>query len=252
MLRASFVWRSWGSLGETVMSGRPAFDQVHGKSLYDYLDGHPVDAAIFNAAMTAGSSMGIRALLTAYDFSRFQKIADIGGGHGALLRAILLRHPGVRGILFDLPAVVAGAGIPRRGAVTDRCEIVGGDFFKSVPPGADAYLLKSVIHNWDDADGVRILGNCHRQMRSDGTLLLVETVLDQPAEATSSELFMDLMMATLSKGKERTAAEFEELLSKAGFKLIRIIAVPGADSILESRPVRPRLSPGKRKRRTTG
>jgi hypothetical protein len=143
-------WRPWGDLHETVMTGKPAFHRIHGESPFEYLAKRPGDAAIFDAAMTSRSSIDLPAVLAAYDFSRFKRIVDVGGGHGALLHGILSVNPKLRGILADQPAVVAGAATLRSGSVADRCEVVGADFFVSVPEGADAYVMKRIIHDWSD------------------------------------------------------------------------------------------------------
>src|SRR5262249_1520702 len=144
---------------------------------FEYLNSHPDDAAVFNAAMTSGSSVGVSAILSAYDFSKFRRIADVGGGHGALLHAILSANPNLHGLLVDLPKVVAGATTLREGPIGSRCEIVGVDFFESIPSGADAYVMKHVIHDWNDEDALKILRNCRRAIPTRGTLLLIEWVL---------------------------------------------------------------------------
>jgi len=153
MYGSEFFWRPWGELYDAVTTGTSAFEQVYGVSLFNYLSTHPEAATIFNDAMTSVSSRDISTILAAYDFSRFERIVDVGGGHGALLEAILLANPKVRGVLADQPAVVANMpALPTR-AIADRCEIAGVDFFTSVPQGADAYIMKYIIHDWDDQDG---------------------------------------------------------------------------------------------------
>jgi SAM-dependent methyltransferase len=233
MLGARFVWKPCGELHETVRTGRPAFELVYHTPLFGYLAEHSDDAAVFNAAMSS-LPVYVAAIVEAYDFSKFERLIDVGGGHGALLLGILSANPHLRGVLHDLPAVVAGALAVRRGAVADRCEIVGGDFFEGVPAGADAYLLSGVIHDWDDEAAVKILRNCRRAIRPDGKLLLLEAVLTPSSDP--SRALMDLLMMVLTSGRERTEAEFRSLLREAGFALAQVIPTAGR-CILESRPI---------------
>lgn len=234
---SEFLWGPFGALSEAVTTGKPAFNHVFGTSFFEYLAAHPEDAAAFNAAMTSVSSIELSAIIAAYDFSAFERVVDIGGGQGALLQGILLANPRLRGVLFDLSAVVAGAGALRTGVLADRCEVVGGDFFQAVPEGADGYLMRVVVHDWNDEDALKILKNCRAAIRPDGKLLLIESVLkllNQPDPAR----FNDLIMLVLAPGgKERTEAEFGELLREAGFSLARVIPATGLTSIIESQPV---------------
>jgi hypothetical protein len=237
MWGAEFIWRAWGGLWQTIVTGQPAFDRVHGATLWEHLAAHPDDAAIFNTAMTSLSSVELSHILAAYDFSHFERIVDVGGGHGLLLHGILSACPRVHGVLVDQPSVVAGATALRTGAIAARCEVVGIDFFESVPQGADAYLEKSVIHGWDDRDAVRILGNCRHAIRPDGTMLLIERIL-KPANQPDLAKFSDLQMLVMaSGGRERTEAEFRTLLGEAGFSLTRVIPTAGLVSIIESKPI---------------
>jgi len=228
------IWTSWGQLCESVMTGQPSFDRIHGTPFFEYLDSHPDDAATFNAAMTSGSSVMVSAILSAYDFSRFRRVVDVGGGQGTLLHAILLANPKLHGVLVDLPPVVAGAASLRNGAIGNRCEIVGVDFFQSIPAGADAYVMKHVIHDWNDEDALKILSNCRRVMPVDGTLLLVEWVL-KPSNQPDIGKLLDLNMLVNLGGLNRTEVEFQSLLRQASFSLTRIIPA-GPASIIESTP----------------
>lgn len=233
MLGARFVWEPTGALDTAIRAGRPSFEQLYGKPFFRYLAEHPDDGAVFNAAMSSMPAF-IAATVNGYDFARFERIVDVGGGHGTLLLAILAANPRVRGALQDLPEVVSGVPPAQMESVRDRLEIVAGDFFESVHPGADGYVLKGIVHDWNDESAVRILKNCRRAIRPDGRLLLLEMVLtgnDDPGNA-----LMDLLMMVLTGGRERTEAEFRSLLHEAGFSLERIIPAGGA-SILESRPV---------------
>jgi O-methyltransferase domain/Dimerisation domain len=237
MIGSEVQWRPRGDLWQTIVTGEPAFDRVHGATAWEYLAAHP-DAAIGNAAMTSLSSVELSDILAAYDFSRFERIVDVGGGHGLLLHGILSACPRWRGVLADQPAVVAGATALQTGAIADRSEVVGIDFFQSVPEGAEAYVAKRVIHNWNDRDAVRILRNCRRAIRRDGTMLLIELMLKPANQPDLVARFADLeMLAATHGGRERTEAEFRALLDEAGFSLRRAIPTAGFISILESQPV---------------
>ncbi len=228
-------FRSWGELCEAVLTGQPAFDRVYGVSLFDYLSTHPEDAAIFNDAMTSTSARDVSAILAAYDFSRFERIIDVGGGHGALLHAILSANTKLHGVLADLPAVLAGAAALRSEPIAHRCSIVGTDFFESVPDGADGYLMKTIVHDWNDEDALKILRNCRRAIRPNGRLLLIEWVLKGSNEPDPGR-GLDMQMLVQFRGRERTEADFEALLREAGFSLMRVIPTSGPVSIVESRP----------------
>ena len=229
-LPAGFLWRPIGELHESVRTGQPAFPRIFGQSFFAYLASHPGDAAIFNTVMTQGVAWTTPALLAAYDFSRFETLMDVGGGEGALLRDILAATPGLRGVLFDLPGVVAGAPAVL-GREAARCQIVGGNFFESVPEGADAYLFKGVIHDWPDEEAAKILRNVRRVIRPGGTLLLIEGIADSAARPAG---LMDLLMLTIG-GRERTEAEFRALLSGADFAITRILNTDRT-SVIECRP----------------
>jgi SAM-dependent methyltransferase len=232
MLGARFIWEPLGWLDDAVRTGQTAFERVHAAPFFRYLGEHPDDAAVFNAAMSSMPAF-LAGMIEAYDFSPFRRIVDVGGGRGALLAAILDANPQARGVLQDLPSVVAEAAALRRDGIAERCEIVGGDFFDGVPEGGDAYLLKGIIHDWNDEAAVAILRNVRRAIRPNGRLFLLETVLtgsDDPGRS-----MMDLLMMVLTGGRERTEDEFRSLLQDAGFALIRVIPTSG-HSIVESRP----------------
>jgi O-methyltransferase domain len=170
----------WTVLYETIQTGESAFDRVPSTKLFDYLAEHPEDAAVFDAAMTSISTTETVSIIEVYDFSRFSTIVDVGGGRGGLLAAILSANTHLRGVLFDVPTVVAGADEELSGAgIIDRCEVVSGDFFDSVPEGGDAYLLSNVIHDWDDDHAVEILSTCRAAMADTACLLLAEIVLPE-------------------------------------------------------------------------
>jgi len=233
MMGAPFLWRPWGDLLETVTTGQPAFDRLYGVPFFDYLPNHPDDARIFNESMSSGP--WVASLVEAYDFSGFRRVVDVGGGQGVLLAAILTANPNLHGVLYDLPSVVAGADRLSSEPLASRAEIVGGDFFEQVPQGADAYVLKGVIHDWGDEDALKILKNCRRAIAPGGRLLLVESIL-KPPNTPDRGRFMDLMMLVMVRGRERSESDFRALLSDAGFSLDRVITTPG-HAIIESRPV---------------
>jgi SAM-dependent methyltransferase len=241
LLFAGPLMRSWNELLYSIQTGESAFERVFGMKPFEYMAQHPDEAAIFNEAMTAVSSQTAKGVPVAYDFSAFQMVVDVGGGHGVLLAAILSANPGVSGILFELPHVAEGARkrIAALG-LSARCDVVAGDFFESVPAGADAYILKSVIHDWDNEHSVKILRNCHRAMRPSGKLLLVELVL--PARVDQSLRSQigtgsDINMMVNVGGRERTDSDFAELFEAAGFKLTRNVPVDGSlASVLEGHP----------------
>jgi hypothetical protein len=228
-LPAPFLWRPLGELYESVRTGEPTFPVIFGQRFFEYLADHPEDASLFNSVMTQG--IAAPAVLAAYDFSRFERLVDVGGGQGALLRDILAATPSLQGVLFDLPQVVAGASEVLKGDLGARSQIVGGNFFDSVPGGADAYLLKGVLHDWPDDDAVSILRNTRAAIRPDGTLLLIENILDSAARPAG---LIDLLMLVIG-GRERTEADFRSLLDSTRFSLIRIIPTE-ASWLIECHP----------------
>jgi hypothetical protein len=231
-----FFRGSTGELEAAVLSGRSGFEHLFGTTLFEYFGAHPEVAAIAHAGMTSGSAIDSPALVAAYDFSRFERIVDVGGGRGALLHAILAVNPKLRGVLADQSVVIADASELRTGTLANRCEIVGTDFFTSVPAGADAYIMKWIIHDWNDDDALKILKNCRRAIRPDGRLLVVESVL-KPSNERDPGRIMDLIMLAMAPGgRERSETEFARLLTQAGFSLTRVIPTSGAFSIVESQP----------------
>lgn len=229
---APFLWRPLGAFSESVRTGEPAFDLVFGESFFAYIAAHPEEAAVYNRVMTHEILWATPALLRACNFSRFKRLVDVGGGQGALLSNILAATPQLQGILFDRPQVVAGARQFVKGEVAKRAEIVGGDFFESVPEGGDAYLLRKVIHDWEDEDAIRILRNVRHAMGTNSTMLLIERRI---GSTTNSAGLLDLLMMVLHGSHERTEAAFHSLVQSAGFSLSRII--PAGDyCLIECRP----------------
>jgi O-methyltransferase domain/Dimerisation domain len=237
-----WAWRSWGDLLYSVRSGEPAFDRVFCMSNFEYWERNPEAGAIHDAFFQAMARTTSPPIVAAYDFARFGTVVDVGGSGGALLAAILQANPGVHGILFDLPHVVAGAGsVLTEAGVADRCVVVGGTFFDSVPAGGDAYVLKYVIHDWDDERAAAILERCREAMAPGATLLVVEQVLPEHLEtgaAARQVTRLDLQMLVLTPGgRERTEAEFRSLLRQTGFDLRAVIPTASPFHILEAVPV---------------
>ena len=228
---------AWGNLMHSVKTGEIAFDNFFGVDIWKYFQQNPEDAAVFNNSMSSMTAATNEAIISLYDFSNFGTVVDVGGGHGGLITSILNRNPKVEGVLFDAPEVIEGARPKLEAAgVSERCETVAGDFFKSVPAGGDAYVMKWIIHDWDDEKSITILRNCRSRMRANGRLILVDCVVPESDEPHFSK-FIDLNMLVMTGGKERTAKEFEQLLGAAGFKLLRIIPTELPFSIVEAEPM---------------
>jgi SAM-dependent methyltransferase len=227
-------WLPWGRLHESVLSGQPMAREALGMEVFDWYAQNPEEANFFNAAMGNLSALAASELVRVYDVSAVRKVADVGGAHGVLLAAVLRANPAARGILFDLPHVIATA----RDAITaeglaPRCELVSGDFFEAVPDGADLHVLKQIVHDWDDERATRLLQNCHRALAPAGKLLLVEMVIP-PDNRPSPTQAMDLNMLVMLGGRERTEEEFRRLLQAAGFRLERVIPTHSPFSVIEA------------------
>lgn len=233
---SDYIWSAWGSLLHSARTGENAFQSANGKSIWDYRREHPEKAAMFNRAMTEVSRGSAEAIVKAYDFSRFKHVVDVGGGQGLMLAAILAAHPGMRGTLFDQPDVVSGSkAVFQRFGVADRCSFIGGSFFETVPEGGDAYIMRAVIHDWEDAESIAILKVCRRGMPASAKLLLIEMLVGPPNAMPRSK-FMDLNMLVLPGGRERTSDEFAALLEKSGFKLSRVVPA-GRGAVIEAQPI---------------
>lgn len=230
-------WEHWGHLLDSVRDGGDAVSKVRGMNLWDYFEQNTEYGQVFNSAMTGMSGFAKVPVLAAYDFSRFRKIVDVGGGHGSLLAAILQRSPHGRGVLFDQPSVTAGADeVLRAHGVQERCEVESGSFFDTVPAGGDAYILKNIIHDWSDEQGLRILRNVREAIDPDGRLLLVEFVVPEGNGPHPAKL-IDLEMLVMVGGRERTEKEHREFLARAGFRLDKVVETVSPLCVLESTPV---------------
>jgi hypothetical protein len=228
----SEVYEAFEQLSYSVQTGKPAFDKVFGSPRFEWLGAHPEQAALFQRAMIAASQGSSEAVADAYDFSASRCVVDVGGGHGQLLSAILARNTHLTGILFDLPSGIAAARTGAGGPLP-RGELVAGNFFESVP-AADTYILKRVIHDWDDERAAAILRNCRRAMAATGRVLIAETIIPAGNEPGPVKV-MDVAMLVVPGGLERTEGQYAELLSVAGLRLERVIATRLAMSILEAR-----------------
>jgi O-methyltransferase domain/Dimerisation domain len=223
------IYEAWSGFTYSVRTGKPAFEQIHGCSIWEFMRQHPVQAAVFDEFMRNAQAAMTPAATAAYDWSRFPVIADIGGGIGGQLVDILNAHPSCKGILLDRPDVIA------RALLHERIERVAGNFFERVPAGADAYVLRAVIHDWGDEDAVRILKTVRQAAKPDSRVILIEFTLPETSEYAYGKT-ADLTMLALTGGQERTANEYRELLDKAGFEVEQIIPTPAQTSLVVSQP----------------
>jgi O-methyltransferase domain len=239
-----WCWRAYGHISHSLRTAEPGFYPAHGCDFWQYLAAHPEEAAAFNEVMSSSSRLRAEAFAGSYDFSGIERLVDVGGGQGVLLRTVLAAHPHLRGVLFDLPAVIAeGRVLLSEASLAERCEMLAGDFFERVPSGGDAYLLSWIVHDWDDRAATHILANTRAALGDGGRLLLIEMVLpsgDETAGTTAVEKLakaMDLQMLVLTGGRERTAAEYRQLLAGGGFRLARVLPLEGTLwSVIEGVP----------------
>jgi hypothetical protein len=228
--------RVWQHADHSLRTGLPASAHALGMPMFEYLQREPELGAVFGQAMAGIARQVAGAVIDAYDFAPFGTVVDVGGGSGTLLSAILRSSPGSRGVLFDLPGVTeAAAGALREARVGDRCDVVAGDFFTSVPAGGDAYVLSSILHDWSGEDAERILRACRRAMSSESTLLVIECVRDRGGEPGFEEL-LDLQMLIMTGGRERTESEYADLLRRTGFRVTRHVDLRCPESLIEARP----------------
>ncbi len=229
---ADWHWAAMANSMYSVETGEPVFPHIFGTDTFDYFNTHEEHGRVFYGAMTQLTQELLPVLLESYDFSPFERIVDVGAGHGSLVAAILDRYPDVRGTLFDLPVVMKHASeFLSQAGVSDRCELVGGDFFEAVPQG-DAYLLKFIIHDWNDEQCRTILRNCRDGIADNGKILLIENVL-KPRNQPCPGKLMDVTMLLMEGGRERSEAEFGSLFNDTGFKLDRVIPLLGSMCVIE-------------------
>jgi SAM-dependent methyltransferase len=237
------IQKSWGELEYCVRTGQPAFRRMSPDGdAFTAMAQDPEQVAVFDEAMAATAPMTAAAVAAAYDFSRFRTVVDVGGGNGAILIGILSATPGPSGIVCDQPATAAKAREKIAAAgLAGRCQAVGGDFFSAVPEGADAYILKHVIHDWDDEKALAILRNCRRAMGGDGRVLILEGVypprVDRSLDSRAAAM-NDVNMLVCTGGRQRSEAEFRALYDAAGFALTRIVPTAARLSVIEGEPVR--------------
>jgi ubiquinone/menaquinone biosynthesis C-methylase UbiE len=238
IMLAEELYQCWGLLMYSVQTGESAFNRLYGMNRFQYYAQNPEVSHIYDRAMTEMSGTDQHGIVSGYDFSSIRQLVDVGGGHGSLIATILKANPIMKGVLFDLaPAIESAKELIKSEGVAQRCEVVSGDFFESVPSGGDAYILKWVIHNWDDKQAIAILKNCHRAMEKKGKLLLAERVITPGNDAFLGK-FIDLnILAIWPGGCERTEAEYRSLFEAAGFHLTKIVPTRSDMSIIEGVPV---------------
>ena len=238
MLGQEWELKPWAHLEYSIRTGKVAFEHVYGTDIWTYFKQHPEHGQIFNLAMTNISENLNIPLTQSYDFSTFAKLVDIGGGHGSFLKTILTFHSGLRGVLFDLPSAIEHACQRIEPQFRDRLQLVAGDFFSAIPEGGDGYILKAVLHDWQDEDCIRILQRCRQVMKPASKLILIEPIIQSGSgrETTSNKL-LDLLMLVSLDGRERTAEEFAHLFEASGFQLARVLPTKTNFSIIEGVPV---------------
>lgn len=223
----------WANMLHSAKTGGTAWKETYGEEVFDWFPKNPEASEIFNGCMSELSAGSAPAIVAAYDFSGIDTLADIAGGHGFLLSQILKANPDMKGILFDMEHVIAGAGdMLRANGVEERVKTVAGDFFVEVP-AADAYIMKHIIHDWDDEQSIKILQTIHRAMKDGGKVLLAEMVIPEGNEPHPGKM-LDLEMLTSPGGLERTEAEYSSLFERAGFKLNRIVPTMSPFSVIEA------------------
>jgi hypothetical protein len=222
-------WQALGDLLYTVQTGNEAFPHVHGTDMYTYLKNHPADFELFDRSMSNLSDLALAPLLKAYPFAGFATIADVGGGEGFFLSGILERNPGASGILFDLPEAMAK--VP--GQAGSRITKVTGNFLESVPVLADVYILKNILHNWNDVNSALILSNVKKTMPSEAVIAIIEMIVPGDDRPSISKLLDIQMMASFRDGKERTLPEYHQIAAMAGLKIRRVVPTVAPVSVME-------------------
>ncbi len=229
-------WNAWGNLLHSVQTGQTAFDSLHQMSLFEYLSQSPEAARIFNENMTAMTTQEALAVVGAYDFSQVPVVVDVAGGHGVLVTNVLRANPQVHAIVFDQPSVVEGTRVLMESAgLSERCQVIGGSFFETIPEGGDVYLLKDILHDWNDPQAVAILHNLRQSMDGSAKLLVIERII-QPGNDPMVGKIIDITMLVMTGGRERTEVEYRGLLKAGGFRVIQIYETALESSIIEAIP----------------
>lgn len=240
----SMSWKAWAGLEHSVRTGKSGFALAHGSGAFEHMRQHPADAKVFDNGVRSLTHQIHAAIVESYDFSRFRRVIDVGGGQGGLLAAILSANQSLQGILLDTANVVASSGdVLRAAGVADRCEIVAGDFFDPLPRQADAAILSHVLHNWSDEDSLRILRNCREAVGPNGVVLILEYGLSDDEAGLIAKQFDLQMLVYFGQGKERTTAEYRELLSQAGLTLTNVVQTPAVVAVFEATASSSRLAP---------
>jgi ubiquinone/menaquinone biosynthesis C-methylase UbiE len=226
--------KAWMCFMDSVRTGETAFERAHGAPLSDWLEGNPETARIFNEANALKAATSHRAIIDVYNFSGIHTLIDVGGGVGALMAEILAVNPRMQGVIADVPAVIReAAALIRARGIEDRCKLLECDFFESIPPGGDAYLMSHILHDWPDDRCRTILSNCHRAMKPGARLLIIEIVIPPGNEPSVGKL-LDIEMLVITGGRERTEQEFRTLLEASGFSLSRVVPTGESISIIEA------------------
>jgi hypothetical protein len=229
-----WMWRPWGALLHSVQTGETAFNHLYGENTFDWFAEHPDAARLFDDSQADSSGGSARAIVTSYDFSRAGKVVDVGGGTGTLMAEILRANPSVRGVLFDLKHVVAAARTKFDPRVIDRCEFAGGDFFNAVPRGAEFYVMRHILHDWDDVHCQKILATTHQAMSGRGRLLVIEDIVCGPNQSCAAKT-SDINMLVRTGGRNRTDKEYRDLLSKGAFEITRVVPTT-SQTLIEATP----------------
>jgi len=233
IMQGEEYYQAWGEFMHSVQTGGSSFEHIYGMNLFEYLAQNPESAKNFDESMTNLSVIQSAALAASYDFSSIETLVDVAGGQGLLIASILKSNLTLKGVLFDQPHVIERAKrFLEAEGVLERCQLAAGNFFESVPEGGDAYILKYIIHDWDDERAIAILKQCHKVMPANGKILVAEQVIPPGNEPFRGKL-LDLNMLVMTGGRERTEAEYRALFEKAGFKLTRIVPTQHEMSIIE-------------------
>jgi len=230
-----WMWRPWGALLESVKTGTTAFNHLYGEGTFDWFAKHPDAARLFDAGQAESTSVSARAIVEAYDFSKVRRIVDVGGGDGTLLASLLRANPSTTGVVFDLPNVVEGARARFDRSAIARAEFTGGNFFTGVPGGADLYMMKFILHDWNDDDCQKILVNVRRAVSSTSRLLVAEDLVCGPNEPCPAKP-RDLNMLVRTGGRNRTEQEYRSVLTRGGFRTTRVIATSSTLFLIEATP----------------